>query len=285
MPKYDPYTCEKKYVEPISIEKVNQLFHNFKPSQWREGLCFFCANTDILCESHVVPSGLYKLVKDGGRNVVEVTKDGGEETSHEGQEKILCSNCEVIFNILFDQRGVNTIKYGILPKTNFNRDFSYVSFNKNVIGSFILSIFIRHIFSSKFTENENSVFLAEKYKDNFIKIFHDSIFGDSSGYNLSLAYSSMPGCSDRRRAMQVIGPILIRDPGYINILQDCPKFPMVCIWLNGIFFTISIRKVPKLKNKTVDGLRKNHIIKRINLVNGDVYKNAFINHMSLLMGR
>ncbi|MBN9395467.1 MAG: hypothetical protein J0H83_09495 [Candidatus Melainabacteria bacterium] len=71
--------------------------------------CAFCENDNPLCDSHIIPLGIWRL-KDTGSGFLEVSTDSHLKPKRINKgwyQKLLCADCEGFFGREFDEYGRN----------------------------------------------------------------------------------------------------------------------------------------------------------------------------------
>ncbi len=75
--------------------------------------CAYCNELRELCASHAIPDGFFKAIsrKNNGKLITIPSGEGSVHLSQEtGKSKLLCSDCERLFNRKFDSPIVNALK-------------------------------------------------------------------------------------------------------------------------------------------------------------------------------
>lgn len=78
-----------------------------------QGACVFCGAVGRLCVSHAIPDAFGRRIRRESSGYFLIVSKGERElrkSSDRGGSKLLCENCERLFNNSFDQYIVNTVR-------------------------------------------------------------------------------------------------------------------------------------------------------------------------------
>ncbi|MGA9624946.1 MAG: hypothetical protein WBL65_21810 [Bryobacteraceae bacterium] len=81
----------------------------------QEGTCKLCLKTAILQDSHYVPRGMYKRIRDGKRknpNPIIITRKITSSTSRQPTDYVFCAECEQRFNQGGETWIMNSVAHG-----------------------------------------------------------------------------------------------------------------------------------------------------------------------------
>lgn len=121
-------------------------------------ICPYCNEEKLLCESHAMPDGFFKLIsKKNNGQLINISTDEGHihRSQNTGKSKLLCKECEGDFNRRFDGPLVNAFKAWDKKITRQGFDARY-EFSPDKIAQALISIFWRA------SESQNEMYINSK---------------------------------------------------------------------------------------------------------------------------